>query len=540
MSDFSLNSKNYKTYFAWDKFKHLDKTEREELIRFSIEEIRKEKGLKNVKVDFFTGDPSSRGSCTQDMKGKKCVGHTINLNNDVLTDGEDYYSPYKTFNTINHELEHASQYEHASNRHIKNSDAATLEQRLNDQHYFHADGDRLLINGRTYRFDPKTDFQMYRAQACEAEARAAGYAAVEGLKVEGQDDIYLDSYLKTVKAREISNNKQMMSRLGMHSREEMAKEELSYLPTRKVKEEDRKRVIEYARQKDYETAKEVFQSDSRGQATEEQMSAIFNSNKGYSNFYESEEFKAKKVNESNHPFYSYANYKWDDNGQINDEIDFESESGVSSERDHRADLSIWQKAKGTMAGFITSAEMQHSFAAYDNGFKTTAGYDASLAGQGIVKLSDNISHNPGGSPALSEYADTLGRSYDQYRAITHPDEVIDFSPAPVPQEVVDKNTLVISDVNDPYGSIVDTSVEDASFFETIEAKNERIDVSEDAEFFEEQESVQSKSIDMQEDKSFFEKVEQKVDEFGQKMDEKLEGAMQKTAEIVTATKGQKQ
>ena len=536
MGDFSINSNNYKTYFAWEKFKHLDKDKREELIRFSIEQIRKEKGLKDVKVDFFSGDPSSRGSCTQDMKGKKCVGHIIRLNNDVLTDTEDYYSPYSVFNTINHELEHASQYEHASNRHIKNSDPATLEQRLNDQHYFHADGDRILVNGRTNRFDPKTDFQMYRAQACEAEARAAGYAAVEGLKIEGKEDIYLDSYLKTIKAREINNNKQMMRCLGMHSREEMAKEELSYLSERKVKKEDRQRVLEYARQKDYETAKEIFRYDSRGKATEEQMKAMFDSNRPYSNFYETEAFKSKKVNASNHDFYTFANYKWEDNGEVNDEIDIDAEAISSREHDFRTQQSFGQKVKGTLMGLAASAEMEHSFAAYKHGYKTTAGYDVSLAAQGAVKLSDSISRNPGGSPSLVESAEAFGRLYDQRRALNHPDEVIDFSPSPVPQEIIEKNTLIVD--GNPYSSADNQG--DAAFFESVETNGVKIDISEDRDFFVSQERKHSAAGQAEEDRSFFEKVEQKVDDFGQKVDEKLEGAMQKAAEVATVSKGQKQ
>ena len=32
MGDFSINSNNYKTYFAWEKFKHLDKDKREPVI----------------------------------------------------------------------------------------------------------------------------------------------------------------------------------------------------------------------------------------------------------------------------------------------------------------------------------------------------------------------------------------------------------------------------------------------------------------------------------------------------------------------------
>ena len=72
-------------------------------------------------------------------------------------------------------------FELAANRHVKNSNPIALEQRLNDQHYYNASGDKKVIwqgqSARVHRFDDGIDYQMYRAQACEADARAAGYAA---------------------------------------------------------------------------------------------------------------------------------------------------------------------------------------------------------------------------------------------------------------------------------------------------------------------------------------------------------------------------
>lgn len=478
MSDFSLNSKNYKTYFAWDKFKNLSKDEREGLIRLSVEEIRKDKGLKDVKVEFFSGDPASRGSCTQDMNGKKCIGHIISLNDDVLTDSEDYYSPYKTFNTINHELEHASQYEHASNRHIKNSDSATLEQRLNDQHYFHADGDRLLINGRTYRFDPQTDYQMYRAQACEADARTAGYSAVEGLKVDGQEDIYLDSYLATVKAREIKNNKQMMSRLGMHSREEMAKEELSYISDKKVTTEERQKVLEYARQKDYETAKEVFRFDSRGKATEEEMKEMFDSDNDYSNFYDTEEFKFKKVNESNHEFYSFANYKWDENGDISDEIDIATEQRATSASDpasHKTEDSF---------EFIEKAEPSDPPYGYDRDINNSD--NASFSSNGYIRNGDE----------------------DFFRSVEKDGKKIDMSE--------DRDFFA---QREETGSNDGQVEEDKSFFENVEQKSD---------------GTSSKTDEKNDGKA-----EEKSDGEAHKTGETNEGTTQTEAEVPSTSNGQK-
>ena len=317
MADITFDKQNYKSYYSWNKFRTLTPDQRSDLIRFSAEQIRQEKGLQPVNVDFEDANARSRGYCYQNVRGDKLLGHEVRLNSDILTETQNYYAPYQIYSTLNHELEHASQYEHASNRQIKNDDAVTLEQRLNDQHYYSSQGDKIVFNNsehlhRESRFDKQTDFQMYRAQACEADARAAGYSAVESLKQEGQSDIYLDSYLKTEKAREINNNRTMMSRLGMHSRENMAMEELSHLSRNKVSEQDQMRVLEYARQKDFETAKEVLRADSGGTASEEEIREQFNSNQPYADFYKSQRYNDNKVTEKEHKNYSYAQYKWTD------------------------------------------------------------------------------------------------------------------------------------------------------------------------------------------------------------------------------------
>lgn len=548
MSEFALTAENYKAYFSWDIFKDLNEADREELIRFSIEQIRGEKGLKDVRVEFYSGEATSRGACYQDFKGKKCIGHTIRLNNDILSEKKDYYSPYKTFNTINHELEHASQYEHASDKKIKNSDSATLEQRLNDQHYYCSDGDKRYGFGeRTYRFDKNKDYQMYRAQACEAEARAAGYSAVESLKTEGQSDAYLESYLKTQKAREINNNRQMLQQLGMHSREEMAREELNYLSDKKVSEEDRQRVLEYARQKDFETAKEVLLADSRGELPEEELKKRFDNNNNYSNFYKSEEYNSKKVKDYEHKNYSYANYKWNDNGEIEDEIEF-NEMDVSQEaRESRTAPSLFQRIKGATAGMIVSAHMRSAMSAHDNGYKTTAGYYSSLLGKGAVRLIYNTGKEISGGPLTLESSsaldsvEILGHAYDEYWAIKHPNKVIDFSPKQVSQELVDKNTLIVTDPRDPYrSSIPKNEMGDENFFIHAEREFSNVDSKEDREFFAKQETLQEGGETIQEDKSFFEKIEQGINNFGEKMDAKLENAAEKIAETTQRIKGSKQ
>lgn len=538
MSEFLVNPENYKSYYSWEKFSKLNESEREELIRFSVEQIRQEQGLQNVDVVFFKADSTSRGSCSQVFEGKRFTGHTLKLNSDVLSESDDFYAPYKAFNTINHELKHASQFELASNRHVKNSNPEALEQRLNDQHYYNANGDKSVIwqgqKGRIPRFDEETDYQMYRAQACEADARAAGFSAVEGLKVDGQHDSYLDSYLRTQKAREINNNRVMMSKLGMHSREEMAKEELQYISTRKLKEPDRQRVLEYARQKDFETAKEVLNADSRGAVSEEELRNRFSTDQGYANFYKSQHYNQNKVNESNHDYYIYAKHKWEDIGETDINNNSELEDSVVP-IDGKDSHTIRQSMKGAAFDIAGAAVMQNSFDAYDSGYQTARGYNVAQGMKGGVKLGSAIAHVPGGNPTLEESVETYARAYDMQYASTHPDEVINFTPSPVPQEIIDKNTLVIADPNDPYGSVVRNSEEgDTAFFERVDKQSSQISMEADQEFFEEQDSYAP--LDDGEDQSFFDKIDQKSFELGQKLDEKLEGAMQTAAQI---THGQK-
>ena len=168
MSKIVINASNYKTFFSWEKFQTLIPEERKELLKFTVEKIRQEKGLKEVDLQFKRMSAGSRGSCTQKYGVfNQFKGHEMTLNDDILTT-RSQTAPYSTYNKINHELEHAVQYERSSNRSIGNDDAATLEQRLNDEHYYSSSGDRIIHRDgkqyRTIRFDDETDFQLYRAK----------------------------------------------------------------------------------------------------------------------------------------------------------------------------------------------------------------------------------------------------------------------------------------------------------------------------------------------------------------------------------------
>lgn len=310
---------NFRTYFSWQKFHELTKEQRSELLDFTVKQISAEKGLHSVKLEFMDMEPSCRGFCTPQMGFfNNLKGHSMVLNSDILKSNSKT-APYSIYNTVNHELEHANQYERASDRTIGNDDSATLEQRLNDEHYYSASGDKVFyrdgVRYRTIRFDDETDYQLYQAQACEADARAEGLKAVEELKklnvLHGIDDKEIDDYLEYAKANEITNNRDMMKQLGMHSRENMVREELSHISEKKVSLKDREKVIAYARQKDYEVAKEVLLDDSNGNLTEEQVKQKFENNNEYNDFYQSDIYRENKVNESERKFYKYSNYKWE-------------------------------------------------------------------------------------------------------------------------------------------------------------------------------------------------------------------------------------
>lgn len=315
-----INSKNYTKYFAFNNFVSLTEKERRDLIKYTVEQIRQEKGLKKVDVEFRDMNPGSRGSCSQKYGlFNHFDGHEMVLNSDILTT-KSAIAPYSVYNTINHELEHANQYENAANRSIENSDAATLEQRLNDEHYYSSSGDRIVKTQegsfRTIRFDSETDFQLYRAQACEADARDAGLKAVEKLRENnislGVSDACVEDYLDYAQANEIMENREMMKCLGMHSREHMVREELSHISTDRVSEEDREKVIAYARNKDYETAKAVMNEDFGDSLSEEQVKQHFDNNDNYSDFYQSDRYKELKVQDAERRDYKFSKYKWNE------------------------------------------------------------------------------------------------------------------------------------------------------------------------------------------------------------------------------------
>lgn len=325
--DYSVdfNEKNYKTFFRYDVFKDLSVEKRKELIKIAVKTISLDKGIHNVDVVFKKMPKNNRGSCSQNFNFfGKFTGHTMILNDDVLTE-TNISSPYSLFDTLNHELEHAHQFENASNRSIDNSNVDVLEQRLNDEHYYCSNGDKIKkgIFGeyRIPRFDSETDYQLYRAQACESDARQAGINAVEQLRNEnlklGYDDYYADVYIDSEHANEINENIEMFKKLGMHPRENLLKEELNFLPEGKLTLEEKNNVIEYARSKDFEIAKKVLNEKYSFLLDEENLYSNFLENIDYDDFFKKSMYQNQKLKASEKEEYKFATYKWN-NDSLNE------------------------------------------------------------------------------------------------------------------------------------------------------------------------------------------------------------------------------
>lgn len=74
-----FNSGNYKSYFAWENYHKLDEHQRQELLKFTVEQIRQDKGLKDVDVSF-QNDSYSHGTCSPRIGvSGRCKGHEMVL-----------------------------------------------------------------------------------------------------------------------------------------------------------------------------------------------------------------------------------------------------------------------------------------------------------------------------------------------------------------------------------------------------------------------------------------------------------------------------
>ncbi len=350
-----VTTDNYKKFFSWNEFSQLSSEERESLMRFTIREIAHDKGIaSNVTTYFDDMKPWQRGSCSQTLdKDRMCTGHVVRLNSDILySDKPD--SSYDIYNTIHHELTHAKQYENASSLNISNDNPEVLELRLNDEHYYNANGDKINLWGnRVVRYDTQTDYMLYRGQACESEAREAGEKALNELQESfsnmGVNDEYLPQYLQLVQDDKIVNDREMIASLGAHVREDLATEQIKHLPKNKLSKEQKEAVLAYARSKDYQTAKAVYEKDYQDlQLSDEKLMTKFESDRENSHgkvFFESDTFERKKPSVIELSKLRGANYKW------NEDISKQQEFRQNFEKntpDMRCDIDATQSFSQTM------------------------------------------------------------------------------------------------------------------------------------------------------------------------------------------------
>ena len=105
------------------------------------------------------------------------------------------------------------------------------------------------------------------------------------------------------------------------------------------------------------------------------------------------------------------------------------------------------------AGFFktagVSAYMGTAIKAHDAGYKTVRGYVAGTGGRLATKAAGSTAHLPPDVSADHERAvKSMSHTYDEMYAAKHPEAVINFMPSHVPQETIDKNTLVLKE--NPY------------------------------------------------------------------------------------------
>lgn len=317
-----FNESNFRSFFRSEVYRELQPEDRMALIKLTVEQVRKEQGLAPVEVAFVKQDPQHRGATWSDYSedGEKVLQHHISINDDVIYD-PSIFTSYSVYQTIHHELRHDYQHEVAVDRSIDNSDPYVLEQRLNQQHYYRYGGDKTTVSifgkrSLTYRFGEETDKQLYYAEAVEKDARVAGAQAIEKLRSDYlTDDPTLDAFIYQNKQLEASKSQHIMEALGVHSREELAREELRYIPEDKLSNADRERVLSYAREKDLEAYTEYIENTPWLKLSKEQIETEFNEDFKYDNFFKSECYQKNKAMGKEREYSDLSHYKWDESGE---------------------------------------------------------------------------------------------------------------------------------------------------------------------------------------------------------------------------------
>ncbi len=377
-----INELNFRSFFRSEVYRKLEPEDRMALIRLTVEQVRKEQGLAPVEVTFVKQDPKHRGATWSDYSedGEKVLQHHITINDDVIYD-PSIFTSYSVYQTIHHELRHDYQHEVAIDKSIDNSDPYVLEQRLNQQHYYRYGGDKttfsILGNRKlTYRFGGEIDKQLYYAEAVEKDARVIGAKAIEKLSSDYlADDPTLDAFIYQNKQLEASKSQHIMEALGVHSREELAKEELRYISEDKLSNADRERVLAYAREKDLEAYTEYIENTPWLKLSKEQIETEFNEDFKFDNFFKSDNYQKNKATGKEREFSNLSHYKWDkSNEQFFESHNLKAQGQISSEDEEF--LKAHKKPE-----FIPSLEPDEDF------FKNT---HSTLATQNNSQNSKNI------------------------------------------------------------------------------------------------------------------------------------------------------
>ncbi len=106
---------------------------------------------------------------------------------------------------------------------------------------------------------------------------------------------------------------------------------------------------------------------------------------------------------------------------------------------------IWQKAS-----IVTG--MGVALKAYDSDFETIDGFMIDKLGKTVMGVSRTITHTPSDLKIQNDKTvSAMAHMYDKKIAMENPEKVINRSPSPVSQDLIDKNTLVVN-MEDDYSS----------------------------------------------------------------------------------------
>lgn len=269
-----FTSSNYKLYFNSRKYNSLTHDQRVQLLRFTVSEEAKIRGLSNVVLDF-RGEADgwhdgNRGAIASVDMGDH-IKHYMEINEDVLTrNGCIAYSAYKT---ICHELEHGVQNLKIYDKSISNGNTEVAEYRANYSHYYQNSENRAL----------------YLAQVKEAKAREAGIEGLkkllnENFKTTHEWDEAGDNYIRNLVADESAIERKILRELGAHPREELAKAAMYGDPSFSSKQF--KNVLKAARKADFE----MFERNYGTFFDKKELQRHFNNNTFSPNYFESKDF----------------------------------------------------------------------------------------------------------------------------------------------------------------------------------------------------------------------------------------------------------